>query len=121
MKGFSLYVILLGFLVMACGMSLPTEKPENVIKANLINAPQLSPAPVPEVKLPEKVAICGYWNIREAANPDSASIGIVFSGSTVTLTGRTATAIDGGKWVQVRDRNGGTGWMNERGICEVAQ
>jgi len=99
---------------LACGMTLPTQ-PET--KAVLINAPELSPAPVPTLQLPEKATTCGRWNIRAAANPNSASIGFAFSGSTVTLTGRTATAFDGGSWVQVVDRDGGKGWMNAKGLC----
>lgn len=117
MKRLTLSVILLSLSVMACGMTLP-QAPESVNKTVLVNTPELSPAPVPSVQLPEKATTCGRWNIRSAANPDSASIGFVFSGSTVTLTGRTATAFDGGKWVQVQGRDG-TGWMNAKGLCEV--
>ena len=108
-----LSVILLTLSVMACGMSVPTQ-PET--KAVLMNTPEFTPAPVP-VSVPEKATTCGRWNIRAAANPNSASIGFAFSGSTVTLTGRTATAFDGGLWVQVLDMYGETGWMNAKGLC----
>ena len=116
MKRLTLSVILLSLSVMACGMSVPTESPESVNKTVLMNTPEFTPAPVP-VNVPEKATTCGRWNIRAAANPNSASIGFAFSGSTVTLTGRTATAFDGGLWVQVLDMYGDTGWMNAKGLC----
>jgi hypothetical protein len=101
-------VILLTFAVMACGMQLPLTA-ETVTKANLINTPRLSAAPVPVT--PGTALVCGYWNIRENPDPDSASIGI--APATVTLTGRTATAPDGGQWVETAE-----GWMNEKGLCD---
>lgn len=114
-------VICLTLSVMACGMSMPTESPESVNKAVLINTPQLSPAPVPAVNFPEKMTACGNWNVRESADPKSKMTAYVFSGNTITLTGVTATAPapDYGTWVQIRNLKGGTGWINARALCEV--
>lgn len=111
-----LSLICLTLSVMACGVPVLTESPESVNKAALINTPKLSPAPVPTVLI-ENATVCGNWNVRAAANPNSASIGIVLSGSPITLTGVTANAPnDGGQWVQIRGIDG-TGWMNAKGLC----
>lgn len=98
----------------ACMTPVSTLAPVSVNKEVHIIAPSLEPAPTPIVPKSDKV--CGFWNIRQTADSDSKYLGTAFNGSSVTLTGAEADALDGGKWVQVRGRDV-SGWMNAKGLC----
>lgn len=114
MKQLMLWLSMFTLLALSCGMPVNTQ-PASETSTN-VSYPSITPAPVPKVIQVERQTVCGFWNVRSAANASSASIGIVLSGNTVTLTGREATAIDGGTWVQVEGRDG-AGWMNKKGLC----
>ena len=116
MKQLLIWISIFTLFVMACGMSAGTQ-PEPKISIK-VKTPTLEPAPAPLRSDAESTArACGSLWVREGAGIEYGRIAWALRGDTLTMTGETKTASDGGKWSQVLDRDGLIGWVNQRFLC----
>lgn len=118
MKQLMTWVFIFTLASLACGMQVSTLLPESVSKEVHIITPSLEPAPTPIRSDAESTArACGSLWVREGAGIEYGRIAWALRGDTLTITGETKTASDGGKWSQVLDRDGLIGWVNVRYLC----
>ena len=99
---------------LACGMPVvKSPKPHPPIVTFPVPSRVVTESPAPS----ERVA-CGSLWVRSGAGVEFERVGIALNGNRMQLTGREGIAKDGGLWYQVVDRDGYSGWVNARYLCE---
>ncbi len=106
---------ILTLAAMACGVMpvVNSPKPYPPIVTFPVPSRTVTESPAPS----ERVA-CTPLTVRAGPGVEYKRESYVIKGYTVNLTGREGIAKDGGLWYQVVDRDGYSGWVNARYLCE---
>ena len=110
-----LAVSILTLAVMACGVMPVVKYPKPYPPIVTFPVPSRS---VTESPAPSERVACTPLTVRAGPGVEYKRESYVIKGYTVNLTGRWAFASDNGLWLQVVDRDGYSGWVNARYLCE---
>ncbi len=106
---------ILTLAAMACGVMPVVNSPKPYPPIVTFPVPSRS---VTESPAPSERVACGSLWVRSGAGVEFERVGIALTGNRLQLTGREKEAKDGGLWLQVVDRDGYSGWVNARYLCE---
>ncbi len=121
MKQLMLWLSMFTLAALSCGMPVNTQ-PTAEMSMN-VSYPSITPAPVPiraSAESTSEAIACGMLWVRYGAGIEYGVASFALKGDTLFLTdAKQRAAEDGGQWQQVVDRDGKTGWVNARYLCEV--